>query len=225
MTFTKSSHGFCLNPRSVNRLVVAGWTGRDSAAVEEHIVELEKLGVERPKEVPCFYYVSADRVTCANSIEVSGRDTSGEVEFVIAFQGDGQLLVGVGSDHTDRQLESINVSQSKQICEKPIAPHFWDYADVKDHWDELVLRSYIYVDGEKVLYQEGEVTAMLHPEALIEKHLTSRYPLGKGDIMMCGTLAAIGGIRESDLFSFELHDPVHSRVISHDYSIKSLPIS
>ena len=34
----------------VDRLVVAGWTGRDKAALEKHIAELEALGVKRAGE-------------------------------------------------------------------------------------------------------------------------------------------------------------------------------
>jgi len=37
---------------SIEQLVIAGWTGRDSAAVEHHIAELEAIGVARPKNVP-----------------------------------------------------------------------------------------------------------------------------------------------------------------------------
>ena len=33
---------------AIGRAVVAGWTGRDPAAVEKHIRELEALGVKRP---------------------------------------------------------------------------------------------------------------------------------------------------------------------------------
>jgi hypothetical protein len=42
-------------PCSINHLVIAGWTGRNKEAVEHHIEELEKLGVARPRTIPCFY--------------------------------------------------------------------------------------------------------------------------------------------------------------------------
>ena len=47
------------------RLIIAGWTGRDAAALEAHIVELEVLGIARPKAVPMFYRVDAALLTCA----------------------------------------------------------------------------------------------------------------------------------------------------------------
>ena len=42
----------------VRELVVAGWTGRDVAALEKHIRELEAIGVKRPKTTPIFYRVA-----------------------------------------------------------------------------------------------------------------------------------------------------------------------
>ena len=42
---------------AIEQAVVAGWTGRDPAAVEKHIKELEALGVKRPATTPIFYRV------------------------------------------------------------------------------------------------------------------------------------------------------------------------
>src|SRR5215813_12201008 len=125
----------------VGELVLAGWTGRDKAAMEHHIAELEALGVKRPATTPIYYRVSATRLTTANAIEVVGTDSSGEIEFVLAATG-GDLLVGLGSDHTDRKAETFGITLSKQLCDKPIATTFWRFADIIDHWDDIVLRAY-----------------------------------------------------------------------------------
>src|ERR1700722_5986933 len=101
-------------------LVIAGWTGRDKAAVEKHIRELEEIGIARPSSTPIYYRASASRLTTANRIEATGSASSGEVEFVLV-QWEGQLWVGVGSDHTDREVEKYNITVSKQMCDKPIA--------------------------------------------------------------------------------------------------------
>ena len=95
-------------------LVIAGWTGRDEAALRKHIRELEEIGVKPPKTTPIFYRVAASLFTLADEIQVSGPDTSGEVEFVL-MKGE-ELRVAVGSDHTDRKAETIGVSLSKQLC-------------------------------------------------------------------------------------------------------------
>ena len=113
----------------VTNAVIAGWTGRDAEAVEKHIVELEKLGVQRPASTPIFYRVSAARLTTADKIEVLGDQSSGEVEFVL-LQAHGKLWVGAGSDHTDRKVETYNVSVSKEMCDKPVAREFWPFEEV-----------------------------------------------------------------------------------------------
>ena len=167
---TNAAWNFCFMARpalvAVHDLVIAGWTGRDSATVEHHIAELQAIGVARPRTVPCFYRVGANLLTTEETIDVTGADGSGEVEFVLVSLPQG-LYVGVGSDHTDRKVESYGVTVSKQMCPKPISRELWPFAEMKDHWDALVLRSWITRDHQKGLYQEGVVTRMLAPEDLI----------------------------------------------------------
>ena len=157
----------------VNDAVIAGWTGRDAIAVEKHIKELEALGVKRPATTPIFYRVAAARLTTDDTIEAVGDSSGGEVEFVL-LQHAGRLWVGAGSDHTDREVEKYGVTVSKQLCDKPIASVFWSYEEVAPHWDELILRAHVIEGGKSVLYQEGAVTAMMHPQALLEKHSQRR---------------------------------------------------
>ena len=199
---------------SVSQLVIAGWTGRDEAALRKHIRELEEIGVKPPKTTPIFYRVAASLFTHQDEIQVSGTDTSGEVEFVL-LQMENDLRVALGSDHTDRKAETIGVSLSKQLCAKPVSRESWRYGEVKPHWERLVLRA--WADGE--LYQEGPVTAMRSPEDLM-----GRYPLKSGYAMFCGTLAAKGGIRPAARFSMELEDPVLKRKLRHEYAITVLPV-
>ena len=123
-------------------LVVAGWTGRDKAAVEHHIAELAAIGVKRPRRVPCFYRLGANLLTTASEVEVVGENSSGEVEFVLISAPDA-VYVGVGSDHTDRKVEAYGVTVSKQMCPKPLGRELWRLAEVEGHWDRLVLRSHV----------------------------------------------------------------------------------
>jgi Protein of unknown function (DUF2848) len=200
---------------AISELVIAGWTGRDEQALRKHICELEELGVKAPTTTPIFYRVSANLLTTETEIEVSGADTSGEVEFVLLSRADG-LWVTVGSDHTDRKAETVGVTLSKQLCAKPTAPNSWRYDEVKPHWERLMLRS--WTDGK--LYQEGLVTAMRSPEDLVKRY----GGLKLGYAMFCGTLAAIGGIRGGERFRMELEDPVLKRKLSHEYRVKVLPV-
>ena len=207
----------------IDQAVVAGWTGRDAAAVEKHIKELEALGVKRPATTPIFYRVSAARLTTDTAIEAVGESSGGEVEFVLLQHG-GRLWVGTGSDHTDREVEKYGVTVSKQMCDKPIAPTFWAYDEVAPHWDRLLLRSYVIENSTRTLYQDGAVSAMIHPRDLLERYSKSNKPLPDATLMFCGTLAAHGGVRATNGFAFELEDPVLGRKISHSYQVRTLPI-
>lgn len=207
----------------IDDLVIAGWTGRDVEALEKHIKELEDVGVPRPSSVPCFYRVGAENLTVASELQFLGETSSGEVEFVLIGTGEG-TLIGVGSDHTDRQVETYSVPVSKQMCAKPVSEAVWRYEDVADHFDELILRSWATEKGEKKLYQEGPVTAMRPPAELIGLYLPDAAALPAGMAMYCGTLAAIGGIRPAERFDVEIEDPVLKRKIAHGYSVNPLPV-
>lgn len=216
-------HGTQAVTVNLGACVVAGWTGRDPVALEKHIVELEALGVKRPAATPIFYRVSYSRLTTAGQIEAVGTASSGEVEYVL-LQHNGRLWVGAGSDHTDREVETYGVTVSKQLCDKPIASTFWPVDEVEAHWDSLTLRSFITVDGKKILYQEGRLVEMLGPRDLIGR-FTGGKELPEGTIMFCGTFDAIGGIRPAPRFDFEIEDSILGRKIAHGYDIVSLPIA
>lgn len=201
-------------------LVIAGWTGRDRAALAAHILELEALGIARPRSVPIFYRVAAAQLTTGQNVQMVGRDASGEVEAVL-FKLGGRLFVGVGSDHTDRKLEAVGVTLSKQLCAKPIGAVAWLWDDVADHWDEMVLRS--TVEGGSV-YQEGATAALRRPDELLALYEAAHGTLPDGAVMFCGTLPARGGIRFSDSMALELSDPVLGRSLRHQYRVEVLPI-
>ena len=109
------------------------------------------------------------------------------------------------------------------MCDKPIAPVLWSYSDVASHWDRLILRSHAIEGSKRALYQEGSVTAMMEPQALIARHAADGR-LADGTLMFCGTLAAHGGVRPTSAFALELEDPVLGRKIAHGYRVRTLPI-
>jgi hypothetical protein len=204
--------------------IIAGWTGRDREGIRKHVAELEELGVKAPRVTPTFYRVSVSRFTTAPAIEVIGSASSGEVEFLILTH-DRRLWIGVGSDHTDREVETYDVTVSKQLCDKPIAPVFWNFDDLADHWDSLTLQSYILENGERRLYQECGVTQMLDPGTLISLYRWRDHGLPENALMFCGTSPAIGGIRPAGRFELRLHDPVLGRFIEHCYDVISIPFA
>ena len=211
-------------------LVMAGWTGRDEAAVRHHIEELEALGVEPPSKTPLFYRVDPLLLAGAvDAITVIGETTSGEAEPVILAMADG-LWVGLGSDHTDRGFEAQSVQLSKQLCRKPMAETLWSYDEVIDHWDELLLRAHIVENGERVLYQEGTLAALRRPEDLMAAYPAeiagSDTPLPVGTALFCGTMPALGGIRPAGRFEMELEDPINKASITQTYQVSVIsPVS
>ena len=206
----------------INSLIIAGWAGRDAAAIEHHIEELAAIGVPRPSTTPLYYRVAAQTATQSSRLVVLGPDSSGEVEPLVIAMADG-LWIGIGSDHTDRKAEAMGIALSKQLCGKPVGSQLWSYADVEGHWDQLMIRSWATIDGERVLYQESSVSTLRTPRDLIRKH-TGTETLPAGTLMFCGTPGAIGGIRPATRFEMELNDPVLNRSLTHGYDIEVLPV-
>ncbi len=207
----------------IQRLIIAGWTGRDLQAVQHHIEELQAIGVKPPASVPTFYPLAASLLTTAEVIEVPRDDSSGEIE-VVLLQGNDGLYVGVGSDHTDRKVEAYDVTVSKQMCDKPVGTQVWRFDDVADHWDSLEMRCWRVRDGERALYQEGKVTRLLDPRELIQR-LTGEASLPPGTAMFCGTQAVIGELGHGEAFEVELRDPVRNRTLRHAYRVQTLAVA
>jgi hypothetical protein len=203
-------------------LIVAGWTGRDEKALHHHIEELAAIGVPRPSSVPVFYRISTANLTQAARLEVLGPDTSGEAEPVVVAMHDG-LWLGVGSDHTDRKAETMGIALSKQLCAKVVGKTLWRLDEVAGHWDQLILRSYVSIDGKRVKYQEGPLLAMRNPSDLMSR-AGGEAKFVTGTVMFCGTLGAIGGIRPAAQFTALLEDPILGREMSCEYHIDVLPV-
>jgi hypothetical protein len=207
---------------SIGTLVIAGWTGRDERALRDHIEELEALGVAPPKSVPIFYRVDASLLTSADRIQVVGQDSSGEVEAVLVKFG-GELFVGVGSDHTDRKLETVGITLSKQVCAKPLGAALWRWRDVADHWDDVRLSSRLPSTDET--YQDGDAANLRRPDDLLALYEAREGSLPDGSAMFCGTLPAAGGIRFADQMALALTDSILGRSLRHAYAVDVLPIA
>jgi hypothetical protein len=220
LSFNLARHGQI--SLAVENLVIAGWTGRDRTMVDHHIAELEAIGVKRPQTVPCFYRVAASLLTQADTIQIPGTDSSGETEFVLYSSQHG-LLVGIGSDHTDRKVESYGVTVSKQMCAKPVGTELWHLDEAAGHWDTLLMRAWRTRRGERVLYQEGPVSRILEPHDLIERY-TGGAPLTVGTAMFCGTQPVLTEIGFGDGFEMELRDERLGRSLRHAYSVEALPV-
>ena len=183
-------------------LVVIGYAGRDRAAVEAHIDELASLGVPRPASIPLFMVFPPWLIVQAPSIAVAGSQTSGEAEIVVVVDGD-EAFVTVGSDHTDRALEAVDIVASKGVCPKPLATAGWAASALEGRWDDLALRSRI--DGG-VMYQDGSAAANMPPMELVAAIPWAGHA-PRCFVAFTGTVPVIGDIRPSASFRAELAGP------------------
>lgn len=204
----------------VSKVICVGFAGRNKDAVMAHVKELEEIGVKGPEKVPTLYPIADLMITQDDKIQVIGNETCGEIEFAI-LEKDGELYIGLCSDHTDRSLETVSIEKSKQVCPKPIAKTLWKYDEVKSHWDDLILRSIMTVDGEEKLYQDGKIDAILTVEDIV-KEVKEAYGDISGLVIYSGTIATNGGLIYGEKFSLELEDPVLGRKISHTYNIEDM---
>jgi len=206
------------------QLVVAGWTGRDRAAIDHHIDELAAIGVPRPSSVPLYYRVAASLLTQAPRIEVLGEGSSGEVEPVLV-RASGRWWLTVGSDHTDRDAERAGVALSKQLCAKPVATRAWAWEPIEPRADTIGLRSEIFEHGRWVHYQDGTLRSIRPLEQLIAG-LPADAPVADGLVLFCGTLGALPdasgrGVRPAARMRLHLVDGDH--MLSHEYATTALP--
>lgn len=201
----------------IEQVILVGYTGRDRAAVLDHIRELELLGVAPPERVPAIFTVDADLVATEPCLIVNAQETSGEAEFFVLASPLG-LLVGVGSDHTDRHLEAIDIAASKARCGKVISRQVWRLSAVEAHWDVLELRAWTTSTDGRVLYQSGRLDAILPVPALLSEVERAGFVTG-GRLIFGGTLPTLGGFVYGSRFEVELRDPVLRRELRCEYDV------
>jgi len=204
----------------INRMVNAGFAARDQELVNKHIQELRKEGVPAPEETPTLYPVSPYMITQEGTVCALDRRTSGEVEFVLIVN-EGKVYVAVGSDHTDRDLETVSISKSKQMYPNIISKEVWLLKDIEELWDSLVLRSWVIVGNDRTLYQEAQLSALLAPEALlnlVRKKLKDSALHGLA--IYSGTTPVLSGkLVFGQTFEAELVNPLNQMRLTCEYKI------
>ena len=199
----------------VAKVAIAGYTGRDQDAVARYVAKLEEEGIAAPDSTPVVFPCGVDRVVSHRVIDVTGDRTCGEVEFVILVTDEG-VHITVGSDHTDRALEQDSIVLSKQAVPKVVASEAWRLDEVGDHWDQLILKSWVGV--ERRPYQETGVDFFLTPADIIT--LVSAAP---GTVIFGGTVSSLdGGFDFDPVFEGSLIDPVLDRAITFSYRSRPL---
>lgn len=205
------------------RLLLAGFTGSNQESIMRHVEELKSHGVAAPDKIPAYYPVPRDLATTDDEIEVLGNSTSGEVEVVFLFRR-GSIYVGVGSDHTDRELERVSIAKSKVMCPKIISKDLWNYEEVKGTWDGITLRSWIEEGGRRKLYQEGFLRDFLPSEELIRQvRKKVKDSDVEGMVLFLGTIPTLEkSLFFSSVFEGELVDASLGRSLGFRYSIRPI---
>lgn len=197
---------------------VVGYSGSNKEKIYEHIKELEEqLNVAPPKKIPTIFEVSKEMLTQDKNLYFVGEKTSGECEFVIIMKN-SKIYIGLGSDHSDRELEALSVPKAKQICLKPISSDIWEYDEIKDHFSQIKLSA--KSDSED--YQIGTLADIISVEEILKELNKS---LGKVDncIIYSGTVPLVSGYKYGKNFYLELNDQILGRKISFDYDINIVP--
>lgn len=208
-------HGLTVD---IKRVAIAGYSGRDIEKMMEQVGQLEKENIKSPdySELPAVYPVSPSLLTQDGHITVHSRKTSGEVEFLL-LKHDGEYYVGLGSDHTDRDIESEDIQRSKASSPKPISPILWDYYDIKDHLDKVRMLSATSVDGNIYEYQEGTMADLLPPIAILNR--VSKDMDLEDCLIFSGTIPLLRDYRYGNAFSCRLSDDELGREIELKYTI------
>jgi hypothetical protein len=204
----------------VKRMYNLGSATREASVAAHHQEEVARAGVTIALHVPAprIYPIDAFALTTEEAIGVHGPRSSGEVEIVLVMTD--RLYVGVGSDHTDRDLERGSIAWSKQVNPNILAPTLWVYDEIAAHWDDCVMRS--RVDGR--LYQDVGVNAFLSPMDIL-KILKERVPglPARDFVVFCSTIVALDKeLGFGQRWQFEMEDPVLGRKISHSYQVEQL---
>jgi hypothetical protein len=204
-------------------MVNAGYVGKNQEEVRRHIQELAKKGIPGPRSTPTLYPVVCTALALDSAIEVYGNKTSGEVEYVLLVVTEGEIYVGLGSDHTDRHLEESDIARAKQICPNLISQTVWPLDEVEDHWDDLLLSATAVKNGKEIPYQEGRLGLLLNPSELLA-FVKSKIPGPiKNLVIFSGTM---GMLTEdfvfAEKFRTQLIDEKLNRRLEFAYDIKPL---
>lgn len=205
------------------RMVNAGYTGKNQEEVRRHIEELAAKGIAGPPSTPTLYPVVPGALTTGDKIEVYGDKTSGEVEYVLLVKTPAEVYVGLGSDHTDRFLEEVDIPRAKQICPNIMSRVVWPLDEVSGSWDDLMMASSVTSNGETIRYQEGRLGLLLNPAELMDFVAQKLGAQLKDTVIFSGTVGMLGGdFLYGERFLAELVDRDRDRRLDVDYAVQPL---
>lgn len=208
---------------SVQYVLNAGFTGRDTEQVQHHVDELAALGVPAPAQIPTLYPLPARLASQVSEIQVPHAHTSGEAEWALVV-GDSEddLVLTAACDHTDRDLEVHGVAWSKQTSPNILGDLAWRISNVTEELDQFSLRAWVRHGRSETLIQEGTLAQLLPPGYWVEQ-LQAHSLLRPGTVLLGGTLPMTPGVDQfADAWRVELIDP-RGRTSRLSYRLEQLP--
>ncbi|GAA3707150.1 DUF2848 domain-containing protein [Streptomyces tremellae] len=208
----------------VRRLLNAGYAGRAQDQVAAHVEELAALGVPAPAEVPALYPVAGYLAQQTGAVPAQHARTSGEAEWALVVDADGELLLTAACDHTDRALEAHGVAWSKNAAPDVLARRAWRLADVADRLDSLTLRAWVTPEGggAEQLVQDGTAAELLPPAHWVDV-LRGRGELEPGTVLLSGTIPMRPGVDQfAGRWRVELGDPATGDTCALAYDVARL---
>lgn len=178
---------------------------------------------------PSVFHLGRYLLTQNPDFEVQGSMTGGEAE-VVAIRAGKEILISVGSDQCDRELDPIFPDKPKQMCPHPLASSAWPYEEVRPHWDELRIFSHVVVGNHTVPLQESSISELVDLEYLLA--MREIESLDDPMVLYCGCGSFLDSVEETvqrlalppetalgvgDKFLVGITDPVLERTIKHEF--------
>ena len=181
-----------LDVAAIKNLVVAGWTGRNVAALEAHIKELEAIGVKRPKtRADLLSQCACSLLTTAPRDRGDGRQVERRGR-VRAVSRSTTACGSASAPTTPTARPRPSASRCRSSCAPSRSARRCGATTRSSRTGtSSMLRSFVPDGGKRRLYQEGPVTNMRSPEELIKLY-TGGDKLAPGTAMFCGTFAVHG---------------------------------
>lgn len=207
----------------VTQVLNGGYAGRTRTAVEAHIEEMRVLGVPGPTVTPIMFPISPYLAQQTDEVWVPHGKTSGEVEWGLVVTHDGDLLLTLACDHTDRALEVHGIGWSKNASPDVLSRKAWRLAEIEPHLDQLVLKAWVTHGQEEQEIQHATLEELLPPSYWLGI-MRERGLMQPGTVLISGTVNMHHGVDQfADGWRAEMHDPVLGRTMDLAYRVKRLP--
>lgn len=165
-----------------------------------------------------FYDVEPSTVSQAAAFDDNPTLTSGEVEPLYVRAG-GRYYLGVGSDHTDRDLERDDIRDSKRACPKPVGTTLVPIDDLGSFsLDALTARSWV----DDRLYQEGALTGLREPADVLGRLLAKGVVGDDEDLVVLGGTVPLldGAFTAGGTWTLEIEGADGIR-LTHQYAMNA----